>query len=112
MAFGDRIKGALANLGTGGATGGGGWYLGKNVGMQPGQAANILKAGGPGAIALQFLLRDKGVPEEAIQEASRPQRGRPQRQRPARLSQPATDYTPFLIGGGVLLAAILLMGKK
>jgi len=112
MAFGDRIKGALANLGTGGATSGGGWYLGKNAGLQPGQAANILKAGGPGAIALQFLLRDKGVPEEEIQAASRPQRERPQRQRPARLSQPATDYTPLLIGGGVLLAAILLMGKK
>ena len=117
MAFGDRIKGALANLGTGGATGGGGWYLGKNVGMQPGQAANILKAGGPGAIALQFLLRDKGVPESEIQAATMPQRERPQRerpqsQRPARLIQPKTDYTPLLIGGGVLLAAILLMGKK
>lgn len=113
MAFGDRIKGALANLGTGGATSGGGWYLGKNVGMQPGQAANILKAGGPGAIALQFLLRDKGVPEEEIQAASSPvwiRSPSPRRQTPP--PPPKTDYTPLLIGGGVLLAAILLMGKK
>jgi len=110
MAFGDRIKGALANLGTGGGTGGG-WYLGQNVGMQPGQAAGILAAGGPGAIALQFLLRDKGVPESEIAAASRPQRDRPQRpQRPIPQRQP--DYTPYLIGGGVLLAALLIMGKK
>jgi len=109
MAFGDRIKGALANLGTGGGTGGG-WYLGQNVGMQPGQAAGILAAGGPGAIALQFLLRDKGVPESEIAAASRPQRQRPARQRAPQQSQP--DYTPYLIGGGVLLAALLIMGKK
>lgn len=109
MAFGDRIKGALANLGTGG----GDWYIGKNIGMQPGQVAGILAAGGPGAVALKFLLRDKGVPEAEIEAASRPQRQRPSRQMPPRQrAKRQTDYTPYLIGGGVLLAAILILGKK
>lgn len=104
MAFGDRIRNVLSNVGSGG--GGGGWYLGKNVGMQPGQAAKILSAGGPGAIALQFFLRDRGEPEQEIVWAMN--QGVPL---VPRVPPPKKDYTPFYIGGAVLLAAILLMKK-
>ena len=103
MAFGDRIKALLGNMQNSGA--GGGWYLGQNVGMQPGQAAKILAAGGPGAIALQFLLRDRGVPEEEIAAATQ---APPQRQI---IQRAAPDYTPLLIGGGIL-ALVAIMARK
>jgi len=98
MAFGDRIKGLFDNLGSGD------WYLGKNAGLQPGQANAILAKGGPAATALAFLLRSKGTPESEIASAS---------QTPIVIQAPAQkkqDLTPLYIGLGVL--AVILVMKK
>ena len=66
MAFGDNIKGLFGNIGQGG----GNWYLGKNLNMQPGQAAQILSMGGPAASALAMALRARGVSQAEIQQAA------------------------------------------
>jgi len=99
MAFGDRVQGFFSNLGQGG------WYLGKNVGMQPGQVQAVMAKGGPTATALAFLLRSRGVPEAEIQAAA---------QAPPTVVMQAPqrkqDMTPLYIGLGVL--ALVLVMKK
>ena len=97
MAFGDRIRGLFDNLAAGD------WYLGKNVGLQPGQANEILAKGGPAATTLAFLLRSKGTPEAEIAAATQPI----VIQAPAQKKQ---DLTPLYIGLGVL--AVILVMKK
>ena len=100
MAFGDRVQGFFSNLGQGG------YYLGKNVGMQPGQVQALMAKGGPAATALAFLLRSRGVPEAEIQAAAQApptvvMQAPPQRKQ---------DMTPLYIGLGVL--ALVLVMKK
>ena len=99
MAFGDRVQGFFSNLGQGG------WYLGKNVGMQPGQVQAVMAKGGPAATALAFLLRSRGVPEAEIQAAA---------QAPPTVVMQAPQskqaMTPLYIGLGVL--ALFLVMKK
>ena len=100
MAFGDRVKNLIGNLGQGD------WYLGKNLNMERGQALQILLAGGPAAAAIKFALRERGVSdaqiEEALQQAPMPTT------RPS--YRPKQDLTPLYIGMGVL--AIILITKK
>ena len=100
MAFGDRVQGFFSNLGQGD------WYLGKNVGMQPGQVQAVLAKGGPAATALAFLLRSRGVPEEEIEAAT--QAPSPVVMMPP--PQQKQDMTPLYIGLGVL--ALVLVMKK
>ena len=100
MALGDNIKGFFGNLGQGGGT----WYLGKNLNMEPGQAAQILSMGGPAASALAMALRARGVSQAEIQQGA---------QRPPRVVLRETkkaDMTPLLIGLGVL--AVVLAVRK
>ena len=113
MAFGDRVQGFFSNLGQGG------WYLGKNIGMQPGQVQAVMAKGGPAATALAFLLRSRGVPEAEIQAAANPMVVRefmPVGQddladyaRKQGLTK-KQDMTPIYIGLGVL--ALVLVMKK
>lgn len=109
MAFGDGITGLFDNIGQGS----GGWYLGANLGMQPGQAANLLQAGGPGATALALLLKRKGATERDIEDAVRERRPPPTRRAPPsqRMAAPKTDYTPILIGLGILGIVVALVRK-
>ena len=110
MAFGDRVQGFFSNLGQGG------WYLGKNVGLQPGQVQAVMSKGGPTATALAFLLRSRGVPEAEIQAAANPMAFMPVSQddladyaRKQGLTK-KQDMTPLYIGLGVL--ALVLVMKK
>jgi len=111
MAFGDRVQGFFSNLGQGG------WYLGKNVGMQPGQVQAVMAKGGPAATALAFLLRSRGVPEAEIQAAANPVVIRESMSQ-SNLEDWARkqgygkkqDMTPLYIGLGVL--ALVLVMKK
>tara|TARA_Y100001938_G_C7896968_1_gene332660 strand:- start:1 stop:336 length:336 start_codon:yes stop_codon:yes gene_type:complete len=111
MEFGARIQGLFENLGSGD------WYVGKNIGMQPGQANAILAAGGPAATALAFLLRSKGTPEAEIAAASQPiyivdKPSTADLQDWARKQgyKRKQDLTPLYIGLGVL--AVILVMKK
>ena len=115
MAFGDNIKALFGTIGQGG----GNWYLGKNLNMQPGQAAQILSMGGPAASALAMALRARGVSQAEIQQAAQPTVIREYMPvgeddladyaRKRGLTKKA-DMTPLLIGLGVL--AVVLAMKK
>jgi hypothetical protein len=108
MAFGDRVKNLIGNLGQGD------WYLGKNLNMERGQALQILLAGGPAAAALKFALRERGVTDAQINQAyeSFNQPSKEDLEDWARKQGygKKQDMTPLYIGMGVL--AFILITKK